>query len=137
MNVVSIVGRVTKDIELRETNAGKKVTRFTLAVNRRGEGADFIPCIAWEKTAETLAKYITKGRQIGVVGRLVSGSYEKDGRKVSTLDVNVTEFDFCDSKEQKPAAAPVSRTERRRQEEANVDRFVDIPDTIDEELPFN
>lgn len=135
MNLVSIVGRVTKDIELRETNAGKKVTHFTLAVNRRGEGTDFIPCIAWEKTAETLAKYITKGRQIGVVGRLVSGSYEKDGRKVSTLDVNVTEFDFCDSKEQKPAA--VNRTERRRQEEAKVDRFVDIPDTIDEELPFN
>lgn len=129
MNVVSIVGRVTKDIELRETNAGKKVTRFTLAVNRRGEGTDFIPCIAWEKTAETLAKYITKGRQIGVVGRLVSGSYEKDGRKASTLDVNVTEFDFCDSKEK-----PVNRTERRRQEEAKVDRFVDIPD---EDLPFN
>lgn len=131
MNVALAIGRLTRDVEVRTTSTGKKVARFTLAVNRRGEGTDFIPCIAWDKTAEILEKYTSKGKLIGVTGRLVSGSYEKDGRKVNTLDLNVTEFDFCEGKKE-----TVDRTERRRQEEKKLERYVDIPDTIDEELPF-
>lgn len=104
MNKVLLTGRITKDLELRKTQSGTSVLRFTLAVNRRfkQEGqpdADFISCTAWGKTADTMGQYLHKGSLIGVEGRITTGSYQdKDGRTVYTTDVTVENFDFLESR---------------------------------------
>ena len=94
MNNIILIGRLTKDPELKYTNNGKGNTRFTLAVSRNKDEADFINCVAWEKTAENIAEYFKKGSQIAVQGAIRTGSYEKDGRTVYTTDVWVYKFDF-------------------------------------------
>lgn len=102
MNKVNLIGRVTKDIECRYTASTQKaVARFTLAVNRarKDDGADFISCIAWGKTAEIMEKYVKKGHQIGVTGRIQTGSYDKDGHKVYTTDVVVEEMEFLEKRQ--------------------------------------
>ena len=107
MNKVVLIGRVTKDIEVRKTNSGKSFTRFTLAVNRRGKdaGANFITCVAWEKIADVLGAYVKKGNQIGISGRIETGKYEdRDGKTVFTTDVMVEELDLLEPKESTPAA---------------------------------
>lgn len=103
MNRVILVGRLARDPELRTTNSGMSVCRFTVAVDRRGakEGqptADFIGCIAFGKTAETINQYLGKGRRIALEGHIQTGSYEKDGQKRYTTDVIVDRFDFIDSR---------------------------------------
>lgn len=105
INNVVLVGRLTKDIELRYTQTGIAVARFTLAVNRafsnqQGEKeADFISCIAWRKQAENLANYMRKGNQIGVVGRIQTGSYDdKDGKRVYTTEVVADAIQFLEAK---------------------------------------
>lgn len=101
MNNVCLVGRLTKDIELAKTSQGKTVTRFNIAVNE-GDSTNFIPCVAWEKTAELLNDYCHKGSMIAVTGFLKSGSYSRsDGSKVYTLDVVVNRVRFLDSKRSK------------------------------------
>ena len=101
MNKVVLVGRLTKDPELRyAAGSGKPTSKFTVAVNRQGkkDEADFINCVAFNKTAETIAQYLTKGRQIAIAGHIQTGSYLKDdGAKVYTTDVVVETFDFIDS----------------------------------------
>ena len=104
MNRVVLVGRLTKDPELRTTSSGISQTRFTLAVNRRGTGengqreADFISCVAWRGTAEAIAKYLKKGRELAVEGRIQTGSYDaQDGTKRYTTDVVVDNFTFIGS----------------------------------------
>ena len=90
MNQAIILGRITKDIELKKTQNEKTYTKFTLAVNRRGKdaGTDFISCMAWEKTAELLEKYCKKGSQVCIAGRIQTGNYDDmDGKKVYTTDV--------------------------------------------------
>ena len=94
MNNIVLIGRITKDPELKYTNNGKGNTRFTLAVQRNKDETDFINCVAWEKTAENIAEYIKKGSQIAVQGSIRTGSYEKDGRTIYTTDVWVYKFDF-------------------------------------------
>jgi single-strand DNA-binding protein len=95
MNSCHFIGRLTKDIELRYTNTEIAVTSFILAVNRqfKKEGeerqADFLSCKAFGKTAEFMGKYFSKGRQVGIDGRIQTGSYEKDGVKIYTTDVIV------------------------------------------------
>ena len=82
MNSINLVGRITKNIELRETSTGKKVCEFSLAVNRIGsDEADFITCQVWNVQAENLAKYQGKGSLIGVIGSLRTDTYEVDGTK--------------------------------------------------------
>ena len=103
MNRTILVGRLARDPELRITNGGMSVCRFTVAVDRRGakEGqptADFIGCIAFGKTAETINQYLGKGRRIALEGHIQTGSYEKDGVKRYTTDVIVDRFDFIDSR---------------------------------------
>lgn len=98
MNKVILIGRLTKDPEVNfiPTN-GKAVVRFSLAVTRayKKDEADFINCKAFGKTAETIANYITKGRQIALVGSIRTGSYEdKDGSKKYTTEVWVESFNF-------------------------------------------
>lgn len=105
MNRVCISGRLTKDPELRTNTSGTNQTTFTIAVNRRianSEGerqTDFINCIAWNKTAENIAKYFKKGKEIAIEGRIQTGSYDAfDGTKRYTTDVVVDYFDFIGNK---------------------------------------
>lgn len=100
MNKVVLVGRLTKDPELRyAAGSDTAVCKFTLAVNRmKKDEADFINCVAFNKTAELIAQYFVKGRQIAIAGHIQTGSYLKDdGAKVYTTDVVVESFDFIDS----------------------------------------
>ena len=101
MNKVVLIGRLTKDPELRyAAGSGTAVTRFTIAVNRqfKKDEADFIYCVAWNKTAETIAQYFTKGRPIAIVGHMQTGSYDaQDGTKRYTTDVAVESFEFIGS----------------------------------------
>lgn len=101
MNKVILIGRLTKDPELRyAAGSGTAVTRFTIAVNRqfKKDEADFINCVAWNKTAETIAQYFTKGRAIAIVGHMQTGSYDaQDGTKRYTTDVAVESFEFVGS----------------------------------------
>lgn len=103
MNNVCLIGRITRDPEVRYSQSGTAVCRFSIAIDRGKDkdsndlGADFPNCIAFGKTAETIEKYFSKGRKIGIAGRLQTGSYEKDGVKHYTTDVIVDRFDFCDS----------------------------------------
>lgn len=124
MNFVCLIGRLTKDPETRASADGKIVARYTLAVDRRGEGADFIPCVCFGKSAEFAEKYLSKGMKIAVMGRIQTGSYTgKDGKKVYTTDIIVSEQEFCEKKGQ---------TEKTTEED-----FVSIPDGVnDEGLPF-
>ena len=100
MNIVCIVGRVTKDVQERRTQNGTPVVSFTLAVDRRKkeDGADFIPCIAWDKAAETIARYVHKGDLFGVTGYIQTRSYEKDGRRNYATEVVTTGFQFLERK---------------------------------------
>ena len=126
MNKAQLIGRVTKDIELRQTQSGLSVTKFTIAVNRRkkDDGADFINCTAWSKTAEIMEKYVHKGDKIGIVGRIQTGSYEKDGHKVYTTEVVVEELEFLEKKDAANTTEP----------KTDADGFV-TPDD-DFEFPF-
>lgn len=103
MNRTVLLGRTTKDIDLRYAQSGTAVANFTLAVNRNYKDkqtgqyeADFIRCIAFGKTAERMAQYVKKGHQLGIEGRIQTGSYEKDGQRVYTTDVVVDQFYFLE-----------------------------------------
>lgn len=134
MNNVQLVGRLYNIPEIRYTDGGISIVRFGVACQRRfvkdGQpDADFINCIAFGKTAEFIEKYFTKGQRIGLVGRIQTGSYEKDGTKRYTTDVVVENVEFVESKnssdnEPKPVPSSVG------------DDFMSIPDGLDEELPF-
>lgn len=105
MNKVTLIGRLTKDPELRYTQSGTAVASFTLAVERKRSGndngptADFIPCIAWGKLGEAIANNISKGRKVAVDGRMQVRSYEaQDGTKRYVTEVVAGEVEFLDSK---------------------------------------
>ena len=102
LNKVILLGRLTKDVELRRTDNGKAVATFTVAVdNGHGENkkTDFINCVAWEKTAEFINNWFGKGRMIALVGRISTRTYEgQDGRKNYVTEVVVNEVSFADSK---------------------------------------
>src|SRR5690625_3097895 len=93
-------GRTTKDIDLRYSQNGTAVARFTLAINDRfnKDEANFINCVAFKKTAELIAQYVKKGHQIGVEGRVQTGSYEKDGQRIYTTDIIVNNVQFLESR---------------------------------------
>lgn len=147
MNLVVLLGRTTKDIELRVTQSGTSVARFTLAVNRpytkdgEDKKADFIPCVAFGKTADTLSKYVAKGRQIAVEGRLQINPYEKsDGSKGYSTDVIVERFYFADSKQGGQAQTNYQtginyQPEPQQTEQDAMDGFEPLTDS-DDELPF-
>ena len=107
MNKVILMGRLTRDPDVKQTQSGRIVARFTLAVDRnisrenRREGqqtADFIGCVAWEKTAEFAEKFLAKGKRVLLEGRIQTGSYEKDGEKRYTTDVIAERIEFADSR---------------------------------------
>jgi len=103
MNKAELIGRFSRDPELRTTSNGVANVQFTLAVdrefkNQNGErDTDWITCEAWRQQAELISKYFHKGSRIGIVGSIRTGSYEKDGRKVYTTTVVVEKIDFIDS----------------------------------------
>ena len=100
MNNVCLIGRITKDLELRETQEGKKVCKFTIAVRRDENNADFINCMVWNQQAENLCKYQSKGSLISVVGSIRTGSYEKEGNKVNTFEVLANQIHYLESKKE-------------------------------------
>lgn len=126
MNKVIIMGRLTREPELRQTQQGTAVCSFSIAVNRRfakegQQNADFINCTAWQKTAEFICKYFHKGDMIAVIGRLETRQWEKDGKKQYATDVVVDEAYFGGSK----------KTETQETE-----LFGDFQDVNDDDLPF-
>lgn len=137
MNRVVLMGRLTRDPDVRYSKGDNPVAvaRYTLAVDRRQkkesqeQSADFIQCKALGRNGEFTEKYLRKGTKICVSGSIQTGSYtNKDGQKVYTTEVLVDSQEFCESKgEAKPAA----------QTSGVPSGFMDIPDTIDESLPFN
>lgn len=105
INNVVLVGRLTKDVDVRYTGSGIAVGNFTLAVERNFKNAqgeretDFINCVIWRERAEVLASFASKGSLIAVEGSIETGSYEKDGRTVYTTNVNAQNFQMLESKE--------------------------------------
>ena len=148
MNKVILMGRLTRDPEVRYSQGenAMAIARYTLAVDRRfnrnndEQTADFISCVAFGRSGEFAEKYFHKGTKIAVTGRIQTGSYtNKDGVKVYTTDVVVEDQEFAESKSASQQAgneyAPAGRTESAPM--AAGDGFMNIPDRIDEELPFN
>lgn len=118
LNSVNVQGRLTKDPQTKQTQGGKTVLSFTLACDRdyvaKGQErqTDFISCIAWGHTAEFIAKYFTKGREILVSGNIQTRSYDdKDGKKVYVTEVLVTSANFCGSKAQADSTEPASESQ--------------------------
>ena len=118
MNIVGLVGRLTKDPDVRMNQSGKSVCRFTVAVDRlsqNGNQADFISCTAFGKVAENMGRYLGKGSKVGVSGSIKTGSYEnQNGQKVYTTDVWADRVDFLDSKPQNGSAVPQSSYQPRQ-----------------------
>lgn len=142
MNKVILMGRLTRDPDVRYTQGEEPmaIARFTLAVDRRGKrdgeaSADFPSCVCFRRTAEFIEKYAHQGTKLIVTGRIQTGSYtNRDGQKVYTTDVVVEEAEFAESKaaadrntQQTPPPSP----------DAGADGFMNIPDGIEEELPFD
>lgn len=116
MNRIELIGRLTKDAEIRQTQSGKTVATFTLAVNRpfakKDSGqqtADFIRCQAWERTADVLKRFTHKGSQIGVSGRLQTREYDKDGQRQFISEVIVEQMDLLDSRREAQESQPAQQ----------------------------
>lgn len=140
MNNVTIIGRLSRDVEVRYSQGSSNnnaVARTSVAVDRKfkrdGEPtADFINVIAFGKTAEFLEKYFRKGMRIGIRGHIQTGSYtNKDGAKIYTTDVIIDECEFVESKNSQ------AENNGGQNNNAGGDGFMNIPDGINEELPFN
>ena len=146
MNKVILMGRLTRDPEVRYTQGENPtaVARYTLAVDRRynrnneENTADFISCVAFGKAGEFAEKYYRKGTKITVVGRIQTGSYtNKDGAKVYTTDVVIEEQEFAESKNSNSSQSNTGSGSNNSSNSYPDDGFMNIPDGIDEELPFN
>ena len=150
MNKVILMGRLTRNPDVRYSQGEKAtcVARYTLAVNRRfrregDQDADFINCVAFGRQGEFAEKYLKQGTKIVISGRIQTGSYtNREGVKVYTTDVVVEEQDFAESKASSDSyAASHPRTSAPEASMPNpgtaAEGFMNIPDGIDEELPFN
>lgn len=142
MNKVILMGRLTRDPEVRYSQGAEPmaVARYTLAVDRRGrrdengQNADFISCVAFARNAEFAEKYFRKGTKIVITGRIQTGSYnDREGRKVYTTDVVIENQEFAESKSSQNGG----NTQAPPEQSDAGDGFMNIPDGIDEELPFN
>ena len=153
MNKVILMGRLTRDPDVRYS-AGENstaVARYTLAVDRRfvrregndnGQTADFISCVVFGKGAEFAEKYLRQGTKIAVTGRIQTGSYtNRDGQKVYTTDVVVEDQEFAESKAADSADRSGNQANRGNRStpetDADASGFMNIPEGIDEELPFS
>ena len=135
MNIVTLIGRLTRDPEIRYSQGenAMAIARFTLAVDKnfkkKDDKANSINCVAFGKIAETVEKHVFKGSKIAVIGEWTTGSYKnKDGNTVYTNDCNISKLEFCDSK---------SQSNSQPQHTPSVDMgFMNI-DTDMDSLPFN
>jgi single-strand DNA-binding protein len=143
MNKVILMGRLTKDVEIRQTPNNLSVARFTIAVNRRfakdgGQQADFINCIAWRKTGEFISRYFQKGSMIAVVGSIQTRSWDgNDGKKQYATEVIVDEAYFTGSKTENTGGNTATDELVNRLEGLNeeYDEFADLDGSV-EDLPF-
>ena len=136
MNIVILIGRLTKNPEIRYSQGenAMAIARFTLAVDKnfkkKDDKANFINCVAFGKIAETVEKHVFKGSKIAVIGEWTTGSYKnKDGNTVYTNDCNISKLEFCESKSQsnsQPQPTP-----------SNDNSWMDIPDDVEDSLPFS
>lgn len=136
MNNCSLIGRLTKDPEVKKTQSGTSVCSFTIAVDRRFKNADgtrqtdFIPCVGWRQVADIIGQYFHQGSRIGITGSIQTRSYDGQNGKVFITEVLVSEIEFIDKKsetqEQKPIPAPQAEAIAPNEEEY-----------IDENLPFD
>lgn len=140
MNKVILIGRLTRDVEMKySTNNDTAIARYTLAVNRpfKREGepeADFLPCVAFNKTAEFAEKYLAKGMRVAIEGRIQTGSYTNgEGKKVYVTEIVVERQEFLEKKTDSSQTAGGNAESSRKGVLGNMD----IPDGIDEELLFN
>ncbi len=128
MNHIALMGRMTRDPEIRYTQNQTPVARFTLAVERdysRGEerGVDFIDCVAWRQTAEFVSKYFQKGNMAAVIGRLAIDDWtDRDGNKKRSAKVDVDHVYFCESK--------------KRDTDSEAPTFTEVDDFNDDDIPF-
>ncbi|MCQ2786981.1 MAG: single-stranded DNA-binding protein [Bacilli bacterium] len=139
VNRVVLVGRLTRDPELRKTNSDKPVASFTLAVDNRNKGADgqktasFIPVTVWNDQATNVCKYVRKGSLVGVDGRLLQRSFEKkDGTKASVLEVVADSVQFLEPKGANKEAAVTKEDVAQPQPDAKMEGV----DIVDDDLPF-
>lgn len=145
MNKAILMGRLTREPEVRYSQGQEPmaIAHFTLAVDRRGrrqegqQNADFISCVAFGKLGEFAEKYLTKGTRIVLEGHITTGSYtNREGQKVYTTEVTAENIEFAESK-----ATEQSRQQPQKAQPSGTytgsDGFMDIPDGIDDELPFN
>lgn len=148
MNKVMLLGRLTRDPEIRYSQQGDGqmvIARYTLAVDRRfgrteQQTADFISCVAFGRSAEFAEKYLKQGTKIAIVGRIQTGSYtNKDGNRVYTTDIVVEEQEFAESKNAQSGGNGGGNAAPSPMEAPNYnqDGFMNIPDGIEDDLPFN
>lgn len=151
MNVISLMGRLTRDPEVKFGQSGKAYCRFSVAVNRpfSKDEADFISCVSFGKTAELIGEYFRKGHQIALVGRLQMNQYESNGEKRTSYDVVVDSFDFISTKSSSDTrnyensydskSYETKNTENRMSSTPKKDTFEDNLDSeamLDDEFPF-
>ena len=128
MNTVQLIGRLTRDPEVRYSQSGTAFASFSIAIDRgrdkegNDKGADYpnISCVG--KTAELVEKYLTKGRQVGIIGRIQTGSYEKDGKRIYTTEVFADRVEFLGGK-----------TEEKKEEQTVIEGFAQL---TDDDIPF-
>lgn len=149
MNKVILMGRLTRDPEVRYSQGESPlaIARYTLAVDRRfnrsnggdnQQTADFISCVAFGKSGEFAERYLRKGTKIAVTGRIQTGSYtNRDGQTVYTTEVVVEDQEFAESKNNNSGSDGGYTGSSRSAPSGAGDGFMNIPDGIDEELPFN
>lgn len=148
MNKVILMGRLTRDPEVRYSSgdSAMAIARYSIAVDRRRRQnagpdeptADFINCVAFGRAGEFAEKYFRKGTKVLVTGRIQTGSYtNKDGVRVYTTDIVVEEQEFAESKNAAGGSGDFVPSVPAQPSEAVSDGFMNIPDGIDEELPFN
>lgn len=142
MNRAFEIGRLTADPQTTTFDSGHSCCRFTIAVNRpqsrdRDQTADFIPIVAWDKTAENCVKYLSKGSQVAITGSIQTGSYERDGVKRNTFEIRAEQVEFLSRPQQgndgetKPAQTQSKPAPQQRQ--TSID---DLQEVTDDEMPF-
>lgn len=132
MNKVMLIGRTVKDVESTTTTSGTVIAKFCLAVNRqfKKDETDFINCVAFGKTAEVLGQYASKGKQLGITGRIQTGSYDaQDGTKRYTTDIIIENFEFLGGAGQ--------QQQQQQESKPSGDSFLeDLTPVDDGDMPF-
>lgn len=128
MNKAMLSGRLTDEPRISTTTTGKKIARFNLAVNTTKDKVDYPGFIAWERSAEFIENWCHKGTKLIIEGHIQTGSYEKDGKKVYTTDIVCDRIEFAESKAKDGSEGQPTENQS--------DKFMDIPEGLQEELPF-